>query len=146
MFLTSKGITTANKTTFATHPVLDMARLFAAVKAAMKNDLGSFFTSVQHDHHAHIYSDWAQLQHVSVFYLIADMDIDCDGVFVRQLADNGGQQETAFGTLDAHQVPWFVLPQKFNNEQKDTLKPNALEAVICNGKIFYAIFGDTKSF
>ncbi|KAJ6609713.1 hypothetical protein B0H10DRAFT_2063203 [Mycena sp. CBHHK59/15] len=52
------------------------------------------------------------------------MDIDCDGVD----ENSDGYPLTSFGALDAREVPWFVLP----------------ETIICNGTMFYAIFGDTK--
>lgn len=54
-----------------------------------------------------------------------------------------GQKETDFGALDARSVPWYVLPNKFYKANKG-IKPNALGAIICDGKMYYGIFGDSK--
>jgi len=89
---------------------------------------------------------------------MADMDVDCDGVEVSwatsfhfalpsnflSLQDKCkvclgyGQKETSFGKLDAYKVPWYVLPLKFTDEQKQ-IKPNALGAIICDGKMFSSV-------
>jgi chitosanase len=45
--------------------------------------------------------------------------------------------------LDAAQVPWVVIPQSFFESKK--VPPNALSAVICDGKLFYGIMGDTDA-
>jgi hypothetical protein len=63
-----------------------------------------------------------------------------------------GQPQTSFGALDSTKVPWFVLPQDFyvpkpsheDPHPKPRVAKNALGAIICNGKMFYAIFGDSK--
>jgi hypothetical protein len=44
--------------------------------------------------------------------------------------------------MDARKVPWFVLPQTFVD--KDDVKPYAIGAVICGGKMYYATMADTK--
>ncbi len=54
-----------------------------------------------------------------------------------------GQKETNWGALDARSVPWYVLPDKFYKANKD-IKPNALGAIICDDKMYYGIFGDSK--
>jgi hypothetical protein len=58
--------------------------------------------------------------------------------------DPSGQPQTAFGHLDATQVPYFVLPADLVAAQAGNIQPNAAGAIICNGQIFYGIFGDTK--
>lgn len=54
-----------------------------------------------------------------------------------------GDPNTAFGALDARYVPYIVLPETFATKTVQ-IKGNALSAVICNGKMFYGIFGDEK--
>jgi chitosanase len=52
-----------------------------------------------------------------------------------------GQSQTAFGHLSANKVPYVVIPQQaFNGHD---IPPNALSAVVCDGKVFYGILGDT---
>lgn len=58
--------------------------------------------------------------------------------------DPDGQTDTSWGHLDASQVPWFVIPAVFRQAHSSDLLGNALGAVICNGKMFYAIYGDEK--
>jgi chitosanase len=55
-----------------------------------------------------------------------------------------GQPDTSFGNLDAGKVPFYVLPLSFHNAQSSVIKPNALGAIVCNGKMFYGIFGDEE--
>ncbi|KAJ7910503.1 fungal chitosanase of glycosyl hydrolase group 75-domain-containing protein [Mycena leptocephala] len=88
-----------------------------------------------------IYGDWLNLDGVQAFHFLADMDIDCDGVSYQCPGETTGESETSFGALDTTLVPWFVIPDQF---QSADLQPNALGAIICNGKMFYAIFGDTN--
>jgi chitosanase len=45
--------------------------------------------------------------------------------------------------LDATRVPWIVIPDSFFQEKK--VPQNALSAVVCNGKLFYGIMGDTDA-
>ncbi|KAJ7262894.1 fungal chitosanase of glycosyl hydrolase group 75-domain-containing protein [Mycena rebaudengoi] len=129
---------------FAADPAIDVARIYSAAKAAKKVKLASYPTSFEKDHSAPIYGDWMHLKGVSAFHFLADMDIDCDGAFSKCPGHTTSQSLTSFGALDASKVPYFVLPQEFADKQKGALKPNALGAIICNGKMFYAIFGDTN--
>jgi chitosanase len=55
-----------------------------------------------------------------------------------------GQPQTSFGALDARKVPFYVIPLRFARAQSSKIKPNALGAIICNGKLFYGIFGDEE--
>lgn len=64
-------------------------------------------------------------------------------LFISQ-GNTDGQKLTAFGALDAIVVPWIVVPQRFFSDQKGKIKGNAFAIVICDGKMFYAIVGDTK--
>ncbi|KAJ7659546.1 fungal chitosanase of glycosyl hydrolase group 75-domain-containing protein [Mycena polygramma] len=90
-----------------------------------------------------IFGDWVNLEGVSAFHFFADMDVDCDGV-AGCSDDPTGQPQTSFGHLDAAQVPYFVLPADFLAAHEDTIKPNALGAIICDKQVVYGIFGDTN--
>ncbi|EIM84913.1 uncharacterized protein STEHIDRAFT_112437 [Stereum hirsutum FP-91666 SS1] len=90
-----------------------------------------------------IYGDWQKLSGVSAYYFKADMDIDCDGPDYKCDGSSEGDPNTAFGALDARYVPYIVLPETFATKTVQ-IKGNALSAVICNGKMFYGIFGDEK--
>ncbi|KZV82165.1 Chitosanase-domain-containing protein [Exidia glandulosa HHB12029] len=91
-----------------------------------------------------VQGDWLNLANVSAFHFIADMDTDCDGVYYNCPNNPSGWPETNWGHLDARVVPWIVIPQSFLDQQSSRLRGNALSAVICNGRMFYAIFGDTN--
>jgi chitosanase len=52
-----------------------------------------------------------------------------------------GQSVTTFGALSAFNVPWVVIPDSFFN--KFDIPPNAISVVVCDGKVFYGIMGDT---
>src|SRR5271170_7186497 len=52
-----------------------------------------------------------------------------------------GQPTTDFGALSAFNVPWVVVPNSFF--QHSHIPPNAISAVVCRGKVFYGIMGDT---
>ncbi|KAJ6567805.1 fungal chitosanase of glycosyl hydrolase group 75-domain-containing protein, partial [Mycena sp. CBHHK59/15] len=125
---------------FAAGPSIDVAGIYAAAQAANSTVLNSYPTSPSSKNIANIYSDWQNLTGVSTFYFIADMDTDCDG----PSGNTDGQKLTSFGTLDAKQVPYFVLPLKFTKDNKSILKDNVLGAIICSGKMFYGIYGDQE--
>ncbi|THU98230.1 Chitosanase-domain-containing protein, partial [Dendrothele bispora CBS 962.96] len=74
---------------------------------------------------------------------MADMDVDCDGA---EPNDPSGQGQTTWGYLNADQVPFYVLPQSlvFDETDGEFVQPNSLGAIICGGKMFYAIMGDTN--
>ncbi|KAJ7035199.1 fungal chitosanase of glycosyl hydrolase group 75-domain-containing protein [Mycena alexandri] len=128
--------------TFAANSSFDVAAIYAAAIAANKTKVASYATTSTQDHFSTIYADWQHLEHVSVFHFMADMDIDCDGTDYDCAGNSGGDSETSFGALDARKVPWFVLPETLQKQEKDAVKDNALGAIICDGKMFYAIFGD----
>jgi chitosanase len=81
------------------------------------------------------------------------MDVDCDGpdfncryhssqISIDFASGNpDGQAETSFGNLSANRVPWVVIPQSLFDKQH--IPPNAISAVICAGKMFYGVMGDT---
>ncbi|KAJ7583460.1 fungal chitosanase of glycosyl hydrolase group 75-domain-containing protein [Mycena floridula] len=127
---------------FAADPSINVAGIYAAAKAATSKSLDSFPPRQGKKSDVHIYGDWQDLKDVSAFHFIADMDVDCDGVDADCAGNSGGDRHTSFGQLDASKVPYFVIPLRFTNSQKDKLKSNALGAIICGGKMFYAIYGD----
>ena len=53
-----------------------------------------------------------------------------------------GQADTTYGNLSAYQVPYIVVPADYVNSHN--IAPNAISVVICGGKMYYAIMGDTN--
>ncbi|KAJ6617868.1 hypothetical protein B0H10DRAFT_1796540 [Mycena sp. CBHHK59/15] len=129
---------------FSADPDIDVAGILSALQNATNSRITTYPTSSTQDHTAEVYADWQSLSQVSAVHFIADMDIDCDGVDVSVIlhccGNSDGYPLTSFGALDAREVPWFVLPEILVT----FFQPNSLGAIICNGTIFYAIFGDTK--
>lgn len=97
---------------------------------------------------SNIYSDWATGKTGSAYVFTSNMDIDCDGTDYQCLgnSENGddGDAETAFGKLAAYETPYIVVPQSFQTKYAKTLPGNNVVAVICDGKMYYGIFGDTN--
>jgi chitosanase len=84
---------------------------------------------------------------------MGDMDIDCDGPDFRcpynsmmygtnHSNNHDGHPRTSYGNLSAYAVPYIVVPQSYV-EQAHT-PDNAISVVICGGKMYYAIMGDTN--
>ncbi|PBK70246.1 hypothetical protein ARMSODRAFT_974720 [Armillaria solidipes] len=145
-FLCAYLATVAAAAGFAADPSIDVSAIYAASQTgavAKTNIIVSFPASTGGEENVQIYGDWLNLDGVSAYYFTADMDVDCDGVDFQCSGNPDGQSETSFGALDAASVPWYVIPQTFWDAHRD-IKPNALGAVICDGKMFYGIFGDTN--
>ncbi|KAK7006657.1 fungal chitosanase of glycosyl hydrolase group 75-domain-containing protein [Favolaschia claudopus] len=123
---------------FAADPSVDVAGIYAALQAARNSVVATYPTTYLQDHTTSVYSDLLNLTQVSVIHFFSDMDVDCDGLN----GNTDGDPLTSFGALDAEQVPWYVLPASL--AVKEAILPNALGAIICNGNLFYGIFGDTK--
>ncbi|KAJ6551830.1 fungal chitosanase of glycosyl hydrolase group 75-domain-containing protein [Mycena capillaripes] len=136
-----KAPTVPAATTFAADPSINVAAIYAAAQASNSHILASYPTTPERKTFTNIYSDW-NFTDVSAFHFIADMDTDCDGPKSNCKGNRDGQTVTSFGALDATQVPYFVLPERFTVEHKAILKDNALGAIICGGKMFYGIYGD----
>ncbi|KAJ7250709.1 fungal chitosanase of glycosyl hydrolase group 75-domain-containing protein [Mycena rebaudengoi] len=134
----------ASAMAFTADPAINIAGIYAAAKSS-NNIIASYPTTSSRKNISHIYGDWQNFAEVSAFHFIADMDIDCDGPRSNCKGNNDGQTVTSFGALDATKVPYFVLPEKFTTQNKDILKDNALGAIICDGKMFYGIYGDQDS-
>ncbi|KAJ7119699.1 fungal chitosanase of glycosyl hydrolase group 75-domain-containing protein, partial [Mycena epipterygia] len=127
---------------FSADPSINVTGIYAATLAAKNKALANYPTSADARHITTIYGDWQSLPGVSAFHFIADMDTDCDGPRVSTHGNRDGQAETSFGALDAEQVPYFVLPERFTLQNKAILMNNALGAIICDGNMFYGIYGD----
>lgn len=77
----------ADMTAFAADPSINAEAIYKAAQAANSKELGSYPTTQEGNHIAHIYGDWVDLKGVSVIHFIADMDVDCDGVSVSRMHD-----------------------------------------------------------
>ncbi|KAG7439919.1 uncharacterized protein BT62DRAFT_938503 [Guyanagaster necrorhizus] len=131
---------------FAADPSIDVSAIYTAGQASTLSRTGiidSFPATEGDEDNVYIQGNWLNLDGVSAYHFVADMDVDCDGVDYQCAGNPDGQPETSFGALDASSVPWYVIPQTFWDAHQD-IKPNALGAVICDGKMFYGIFGDTN--
>ncbi|KAJ5290869.1 hypothetical protein N7478_000120 [Penicillium angulare] len=90
-----------------------------------------------------IHSDWTNFKEGAAFVWVGDMDVDCDGIDWQCQGNQFGQPNTNFGALAAYEVPWIVIPDRFGTTYKSVLPGNNVGAVICNGKMFYGIYGDS---
>jgi len=127
---------------FAADPKLPVAKLAAAAKKA--KDVGEKYP-ISHGSKisSTIFTDWAGFQTGAAYVWTADMDIDCDGIDYKCKGNTDGQSETSFGALAAYDVPFIVIPQSFVDKHSKELSGNNVMAVICDGKMYYGIFGDT---
>ncbi|KAI9036564.1 glycoside hydrolase family 75 protein [Aspergillus affinis] len=90
-----------------------------------------------------IYKDWSGFKKLTYMW-IADMDVDCDGMDYRCKGNPDGLSTTNWGALSAYNVPFIVIPDDFMVANKDHLPGNNVAAVICNGKMYYGILGDSN--
>ncbi|EIT79551.1 fungal chitosanase of glycosyl hydrolase group 75-domain-containing protein [Aspergillus flavus] len=123
---------------------IPVAAIQAAAAKASKVPSHATYPIGQGSTKSTIHSDWAGFSEGAAFSFIADMDVDCDGLNHGCKGNPDGQKETNWGALSAYEVPFIVIPQEFLDANKGTLKGNAVAAVICNGKMFYGIFGDSN--
>ncbi|KAL2788801.1 fungal chitosanase of glycosyl hydrolase group 75-domain-containing protein, partial [Aspergillus keveii] len=92
-----------------------------------------------------IYTDWAGFDGGAALVWTADMDVDCDGIDYKCDGNKDGQALTDYGALSAYAVPFIVIPQEYvSSGNQDAIPGNNVAAVICNGKMFYGILGDTN--
>ncbi|KAJ6480141.1 fungal chitosanase of glycosyl hydrolase group 75-domain-containing protein [Mycena sanguinolenta] len=127
---------------FAADPSINVAGIYAAALTFNTETLATYPTTPERKSFSSIYGDWQHFSNVSAFHFIADMDVDCDGPKDHCKGNRDGQTATSFGALDATEVPYFVLPEKFTIQYKSILKDNALGAIICGSKMLYGIYGD----
>ncbi|KAJ7769201.1 fungal chitosanase of glycosyl hydrolase group 75-domain-containing protein [Mycena maculata] len=130
---------------FAADQSINVNGIYAAAHASHTKVLASYPGNSDRKTVSTIYGDWQNLPGVSAFHFIADMDTDCDGLDSNCKGNKDGQSETSFGALDATKVPYFVLPERFTEQNKAILQANALGAIICDGKMFYGIYGDQNA-
>ncbi|KAK7052514.1 endo-chitosanase [Favolaschia claudopus] len=130
---------------FSADPSINVTGIYAAALASNTDMLASYPTTPGRKFIANIYGDWQNLENVSAFHFMANMDVDCDGPKEHCKGNRDGQPLTSFGALDATQVPYFVLPERFTREFKSILKDNALGAIICDSQIVYGIYGDQNA-
>jgi len=142
----SASVTPPSPSSFEADSSINVAGIYAAAVASAqkRSDVLASYAAEQGDPiNVDILGDWLGLQGApSAYHWLADMDVDCDGVDYMCPNNPDGQDETNFGELDARQVPWYVIPNTFYVQQG--IQPNALGAVICNGKMYYGIFGDSN--
>ncbi|KAF5361125.1 hypothetical protein D9758_009073 [Tetrapyrgos nigripes] len=121
---------------------IDVAQILAAVKAATKDPLAQFLSDAEGGQKVTIFGDF-MVNNPKAMSFIADMDVDCDGSAT--CGSSTDQSATAFGDLNAMKVPFYVIPETFlGKEDSGFVEPNSLGAIICGGKMFYAIMGDTN--
>ncbi|KAJ6577193.1 fungal chitosanase of glycosyl hydrolase group 75-domain-containing protein [Mycena capillaripes] len=122
---------------------INIQGLLTAATKTLAAPIATFPHNAASSPDVNVFGDWLNLDGVSAFHFFADMDVDCDGV-AGCSDDPSGQPQTAFGHLDATQVPYFVLPADLVADHTDSIQPNSAGAIICDGQIFYGIFGDTN--
>ncbi|KAF5346391.1 hypothetical protein D9758_012773 [Tetrapyrgos nigripes] len=123
---------------------INVKGIYAAVKAANKHSVFSYSSGQKNKPKVSIYDDFLKKSPKAMSF-IADMDVDCDGSSTCGSSED--QKKTSYGALNSHKVPYYVIPDSFvGPEGKDSgfIKPNSLGAIICDGKMFYAIMGDTN--
>ncbi|KAJ5352174.1 hypothetical protein N7452_001148 [Penicillium brevicompactum] len=131
---------------FAAGPAFSLAALQSEVAKASKVALEATYpiNSGSNAPQVTIHSDWADFSEGAAFVWVADMDVDCDGLNFQCEGNQDGQAVTDFGALSAYAVPFIVIPNRFGVQYKGALPGNNVAAVICNGKMFYGIYGDTN--
>ncbi|KKK25173.1 hypothetical protein AOCH_004549 [Aspergillus ochraceoroseus] len=171
-----KAIKTVDASSFAASTTVPVQALqSAAAKANTIPSLAVYPVSVgENPVQSTIYSDWTRFQTGSAIFWVADMDVDCDGLEYGCEGNPDGQPLTNWGALDAYQVPFIVIPDKFLVANPDLLPGNNVAAIIwsvnlllllllllfslngnirsevtdtseiSNNKIFYAILGDSN--
>ncbi|KAE8386697.1 endo-chitosanase C [Aspergillus alliaceus] len=116
----------------------------AAAKASVVPDRATYPISPDSKVKSTIHSDWAKFSEGASFSWVADMDVDCDGLNHGCNGNPDGQENTNWGALSAYEVPFIVIPGHFLQANKGALKGNNIAAVICNGKMYYGILGDSN--
>ncbi|KAL4867789.1 fungal chitosanase of glycosyl hydrolase group 75-domain-containing protein [Aspergillus spectabilis] len=91
-----------------------------------------------------IYSDWAAFNEGAAIVWTADMDVDCDGLDHKCTGNSDGLSDTNWGALAAYAVPFIVIPDHYLQANEKEIPGNNVAAVICNGKMFYGILGDSN--
>ncbi|KAE8377704.1 fungal chitosanase of glycosyl hydrolase group 75-domain-containing protein [Aspergillus bertholletiae] len=116
----------------------------AAAEASVVPKDATYPYSLGNSDKSTIHSDWVSFKEGAALSWVADMDVDCDGVNHKCEGNRDGQPETNWGALSAYAVPYIVIPNRFLAANKDILPGNNIAAVICNGKMYYGILGDSN--
>ncbi|KAL5040949.1 fungal chitosanase of glycosyl hydrolase group 75-domain-containing protein [Aspergillus fruticulosus] len=130
---------------FRAAPTMPVAALQSAASRLGRTYRGSSFrVSSDSSERSSIYSDWASFNEGAAVVWTADMDVDCDGIDYECKGNPDGLPETTWGALAAYEVPFIVMPEHYLDKHQAGLPGNNIAAVICNGKMFYSILGDTN--
>ncbi|RDW92923.1 glycoside hydrolase family 75 protein [Aspergillus mulundensis] len=130
---------------FKAAPTMPVAALQSAASGLSRTARGgSFRISSDSSQRSPIYSDWASFNDGAAVVWTADMDVDCDGIDFRCRGNSDGLPETSWGALAAYEVPFIVIPEQYQEAHEAAIPGNNIAAVICNGKMFYGILGDTN--
>ncbi|KAL4982438.1 fungal chitosanase [Aspergillus falconensis] len=132
---------------FRAAPTMPVAALQSAASRLGRTYRGSSFrVSSDSSERSSIYSDWASFNEAQGAAVVwtADMDVDCDGIDYECKGNPDGLPETSWGALAAYEVPFIVMPEHYLGKHQAGLPGNNIAAVICNGKMFYSILGDTN--
>ncbi|KAF7590820.1 hypothetical protein BBP40_002342 [Aspergillus hancockii] len=116
----------------------------AAAKASVVPDQATYPVAQGSSVMSTIHSDWAQFSSGAAYSFIADMDVDCDGLNHDCKGNPDGQAQTNWGALSAYEVPFIVIPNSFQAANSAAIPGNNVVAVICGGRMYYGIFGDTN--
>ncbi|PLB45331.1 hypothetical protein P170DRAFT_513354 [Aspergillus steynii IBT 23096] len=129
---------------FAADSTIPVLQLQSA--AASASDEAAFYPLSQDNQgtKSTIYKDWSTFSKGSAFMWIADMDVDCDGLDYGCKGNPDGLPKTNWGALSAYHVPFIVVPDDFMVVNQHDLPENNVAAVICNGKMYYGILGDSN--
>ncbi|KAL3450373.1 fungal chitosanase of glycosyl hydrolase group 75-domain-containing protein [Aspergillus insuetus] len=129
----------------ATMPVAALQTAATRLSETPYNAVADYKLSSSSRQMSTIYTDWAGFDGGAALVWTADMDVDCDGIDYKCDGDKDGQALTDYGALSAYAVPFIVIPQKYvSSGNQDAIPGNNVAAVICNGKMFYGILGDTN--
>ncbi|KAE8394993.1 putative extracellular chitosanase CsnC [Aspergillus alliaceus] len=130
---------------FAASSSLPVAALqAAAAKASVVPSHATYPIGEDSSIKSTIHTDWAKFSEGAAISWVADMDVDCDGINHGCKGNPDGQEKTNWGALSAYEVPFIVIPDKYLMANKATIKGNSIAAVICNGKMYYGILGDSN--
>ncbi|KAJ0418228.1 fungal chitosanase of glycosyl hydrolase group 75-domain-containing protein [Aspergillus carlsbadensis] len=129
----------------ATMPVAALQTAATCLSETPGNAVHDYKLSSGSNQMSTIYTDWARFDAGAAVVWTADMDVDCDGINYKCDGNKDGQAQTDYGALSAYAVPFIVIPQEYVSSGNQAAIPgNNVAAVICNGKMFYGILGDTN--
>ncbi|KAL3458967.1 fungal chitosanase of glycosyl hydrolase group 75-domain-containing protein [Aspergillus heterothallicus] len=128
----------------ATMPVAALQTAATSLSKVPSNTVYNYKLSAGSKQISTIYTDWAGFSGGSALVWTADMDVDCDGINYKCDGNKDGQSLTDWGSLSAYAVPFIVIPQEYAAPNRAAIPGNNVAAIICNGKMFYGILGDTN--